>query len=172
MLFMSFVVAVPINHRRASPRKGSKLLLWWMCDCDFPLKEGLVFNKSIADIIVVLQELYMSSMLVSSTCSVDSSWVGANGCWSTKHSNCYVLISCLLKAFQWCSRCPRETYAIMIQEWHVGHASRTGWKMTDSPNSFPDEFVVRVNMNRAVAVMADMIFFNQWNLWWLNLQDS
>ena len=32
MLFMSFVVAVPVSHLRASPRKGSKLLLWWMCD--------------------------------------------------------------------------------------------------------------------------------------------
>ena len=100
MLFMSFVVAVPISHLRASPRKGSKLLLWQMCDCDCLLKEGLVCNKSIADIIVVLQELYMSSMLVSSTCSIDSSWVGADGCWSRKHSNCCVLISCLLKAFQ------------------------------------------------------------------------
>ena len=73
MLFMSFVVAVPISHQRASPRKDSKLLLWQMCDCDCPSKEGFVCNKSIADIIVVLQELYKSSMLVSSTCSVDSS---------------------------------------------------------------------------------------------------
>ena len=70
---MSFVVAVPIGHLRASPRKGSKLLLWQLCDCDCPLKEGLVCNKSIADIIVILLELYMSSMLVSSTCSIDSS---------------------------------------------------------------------------------------------------
>ena len=57
-------------------------------------------NKSIADIIEVLQELYMSSMLVSSTCSVDSSWVGANGYQSRRCSNCHVLASCLLKAFQ------------------------------------------------------------------------
>ena len=73
MLFMSFVVAVPISHLRASPRKGSKLLLWPMCDCDCPSKEGWVCNRSVADIIVVLQELYISSMLVSSTCSIDSS---------------------------------------------------------------------------------------------------
>ena len=100
MLFMSFVVAVPVSHLRASPRKGSKLLLWWMCDCDCPSKEGLVCNKLIADIVIVLQELYMSSMFVSSTCNVDSSWVGADGCWSRKHSNCCVLASFLLKAFQ------------------------------------------------------------------------
>ena len=56
MLFKSFVVAVPVSHLRASPRKGSKLLLWWVCDCDCPLKEGLVCNKLIADILVVLQE--------------------------------------------------------------------------------------------------------------------
>ena len=73
MLFMSFVVAVPVSHLRASPRKGSKLLLWQMCDCGFPSKEGLVCNKLIADIMVVLQELYMSSMFVSSSCSFDSS---------------------------------------------------------------------------------------------------
>ena len=73
MLFMSFVVTVPISHLRASPRKGSKLLQWQMCDCDCPSKERLVCNKLIADIIVVLQELYISSMLVSSNCSVDSS---------------------------------------------------------------------------------------------------
>ena len=73
MLFMSFVVAVPVSHLRASPRKGSKLLLWQMCGCDCLSKEGLICNKSIADIMVVLQEWYMSSMLVSSTCSVDSS---------------------------------------------------------------------------------------------------
>ena len=65
MLFMSFVVPVPVSHLRTSPRKGSKLLLWWMCGCDCPSKEGLVCNNFIADIMVVLQELYMSSMFVS-----------------------------------------------------------------------------------------------------------
>ena len=55
------------------------------------IKEGLVCNKLIADIMVVLHELYMSSMFVSSTCSIDSSGVGADGCWSRKHSNCHVL---------------------------------------------------------------------------------
>ena len=73
MLFMSFVVAVPVSHLRASPRKGSKLLLWQMYGCDCPSKKGLVCNNFTADIMVVLQELYMSSMFVSSTCSVDSS---------------------------------------------------------------------------------------------------
>ena len=73
MLFMSFVVAVPVSQLRASPRKGSKLLLWWMCDCGHQSKEGLVCNNLIADIKVVLQELYMSLMFVSSTCSIDSS---------------------------------------------------------------------------------------------------
>ena len=33
MLFISFVVAVPLSQLRASPRKGSKLLLWQMCVC-------------------------------------------------------------------------------------------------------------------------------------------
>ena len=95
MLFISFVPAVPVSQLRASPKKGSKLLLWQMCDCDCPLKEGLVCNKLIADIMVVLQELYMSSILVISTCSIDSSWVGADGYWSRKCSYCHVLASCL-----------------------------------------------------------------------------
>ena len=104
----------------------------------------------IADVIVDLQELYMSSMLVSSICSIDSRWVGADGCWFRKCSNCHVLISCLLKAFQWHSRCPKETCAIMIQEWHVGYACRTGWKITDSPNFLADKALVEVIMNRVL----------------------
>ena len=64
---------MPISHLSASPRNGSKLLLWQGCDCDFLSKEGLVFKKLIADIIVGLQELYTSSMLESSMCNVDMS---------------------------------------------------------------------------------------------------
>ena len=63
MLFISFVVAVPVNQLRASPRKGSKLLLQQMCGCDCPSKEGLVCNNFIADIMVVLSELYISQCL-------------------------------------------------------------------------------------------------------------
>ena len=37
--------------------------------------------------------------------------------------------------------------AVMIQECHVGYAFRTGWKRTDSPNSLPDEVVVKVILN-------------------------
>ena len=73
MLFISFVVAVPVSQVKASPRKGSKFLLWCMCGCDCPPKEGLVCNSFIADIIVVLLELYMSSMFERSTCNIDSS---------------------------------------------------------------------------------------------------
>ena len=73
MLFMSFVVAVAVSQLRASPRKGSKLFLQQMCVCDCPSKEGLDCNNFIADIMVVLPELYMSSMFESPTCSIDSS---------------------------------------------------------------------------------------------------
>ena len=41
MLFMYFVVAVPMSQLRASPRTGSKLLLQQMCGCDCPSKEGV-----------------------------------------------------------------------------------------------------------------------------------
>ena len=121
-----------LSQLRASPRKGSKILLWWLHGCSCPSK---VCNNLIAETMFVLQELYMSSMFVSSTCSIDSSWVGADGCWSRKCSNCHVLANCLLKAFQWCFRCPRETCAVMIQGWHVGYACRTGWKITYFPKS-------------------------------------
>ena len=70
---MSFVVAVQVSQLRASPRKGSKLLLQQMCVCDCPSKEGLDCNNFIADIMVVLQELYMSSIFETSNCTVDSS---------------------------------------------------------------------------------------------------
>ena len=59
ILFISFVVAVPVSQLRQSPRKGSKLLLWQMCVCDCPSKEGLDCNNFIADIMVVLPELYI-----------------------------------------------------------------------------------------------------------------
>ena len=150
MLFMSFIVAVPVSHLRASPRNGNKLLLWWVPFCDFPSKEGFVFIRLIVDMIVGLQEFHMSSMLGSSICNVDISWVGADGCWLRNCSRWCVLISCLLKEFQWCSRCPRETCGVLIHDWHVGYAFKTNWNGTNSPNYLPDKVVVRVIINRAL----------------------
>ena len=62
MLCISFVVAVPVTQLRASPRKGSKLLLWQMCVCGW-----LDCNSFIADVMVVLSALYMSLMFENST---------------------------------------------------------------------------------------------------------
>ena len=73
MLFMSFVVAVPVSHLRVCPRNGNKLLLWCIFCCDFPSKEGFVVMRLIVDMIVGLQEMYMLSILESSTCNVDIS---------------------------------------------------------------------------------------------------
>ena len=50
MLYISFVVTVPVSQLRASPRKGSKLLLWQICVCD--QKKGLI-------VIVLLQILWL-----------------------------------------------------------------------------------------------------------------
>ena len=141
MLCISFVVAVPVNQLRASPRKGSKFFLQQMHVCGW-----LDCNSFIADTMLVLPELYMSLMFESSTC-VDSRLVGADDGLSRDQSSCCVLASCLLKVFQWHSWLPRETCAVMIQECCVGYACRTGWKMTDSPNSVLDEFVVGVSIN-------------------------
>ena len=52
MLWMSFVVAVPVSQLRASPRKGSKLFLQWMCVCGW-----FDFSNFMADIIVDSPEL-------------------------------------------------------------------------------------------------------------------
>ena len=57
-----FVVAVPVSQQRASPRKGNKLLLRWMCVCGW-----LDCSSFIADVMVVSPELYMSLMLDSSS---------------------------------------------------------------------------------------------------------
>ena len=62
MLCISLVVAVPVSQLRASLRKGSRLLLWWVgvwgwLDC----------SSFIADVIVVSAELYISLMLESSS---------------------------------------------------------------------------------------------------------
>ena len=80
MLFMSFVVAVPVSHLMASLRTGNKLHFWQGLCCDFPLKEGFVFFRLIVDMMIGLQGLYMSSMFESSTCNFDISWVSADSC--------------------------------------------------------------------------------------------
>ena len=49
-----------------------------------------------AEVIVVLLDLYMSCILDNSSWSVVSSCVGADGCWSKDQRNCCVLISCLI----------------------------------------------------------------------------
>ena len=52
MLLMSFVVAVPVSQLRVLPRKGSKLLLQWMCVCGW-----FDCSNFMADVIVVSPEL-------------------------------------------------------------------------------------------------------------------
>ena len=52
MLWMSFVVAVPVSQLRASPRKGSKLLLWHVRVCGW-----FEFSNCMADVIVDSPEL-------------------------------------------------------------------------------------------------------------------
>ena len=136
ILQMSLVVAVPVSQLRASLRKGSRLLLWWVGVCAW-----FDWSNLMADVIIVSAELYVSLMLESSTWSVEISWDGADGCWLRDQSNCCILLNCLLNVFQLCSRLPREICAVMIHECLVGYACSMGWKMTDSPSSVWDEFV-------------------------------
>ena len=122
ILLTSFVVAVPVSHLRALPKKGSRLLLRWLLLFICPSNEGSVFRRLIAEIMVGLQELYISLIGVSSTCCGDIEWVGAARLWLRNCNSWCVLSTCLLKYFQWCSMCPSDTCAVIIHEWHVGYA--------------------------------------------------
>ena len=75
MLWISLVVAVPVSQLRASPRKGSRLLLHHVLVCSW-----LEFSRLMAEVIVVSLDLYMSCMLDNSSWSVVSSCAGADGC--------------------------------------------------------------------------------------------
>ena len=87
MLWMSFVVAVPVSQLRASPRKGSRLLLHCALVCSW-----LEFSSLMAEVIVASLDLWMSYMLDSSSWSVASSCVGADGCCSKDLRNCCILV--------------------------------------------------------------------------------
>ena len=121
MLHISLEVAVPVSQLRAVPRKGNKLLLHHVLVCSW-----LEFSRLMAEVIVVSLHSYMSCMLDDSSWSVVSSCVGADGCWSKDLRNCCVLVSCRLKSFQWHSKFPSDTCAVMIQECLVGYACKTG----------------------------------------------
>ena len=121
MLWISLVVAVPVSQLRASPRKGSRLLLQCVCVCSW-----LEFSRLMAEVIVVPLDVYMSCMLDNSSCNVVISCTGVDGCWSKDQRNCCVLVSCLLKSFQWHSKFLSDMCAVMIQECLVGYACKTG----------------------------------------------
>ena len=71
MLWISFVVAVPVSELKASPRKGSRLLLHCALACRW-----LEFSSFMVKVIVVLLDLYMSCMIDNFSWSVVSS-----PCW-------------------------------------------------------------------------------------------
>ena len=53
----------------------------------------------------------------------------------------------MLKSIQWHSKFHSDICAVIIQECLVGYACGTGWKMTDSPKSVWDEFMVSVSVS-------------------------
>ena len=142
ILCMSLVVAVPVNQLRAVPRKGSILLLCLVLDCGW-----FKFSRFTVDVMEISWDWYMPCILDSSNCRVVSSCGDANGCCSKELRNCFVLVSCHLKSFQWHSRCPSDICAVMIQECLVGYACNTGWNITDSPGSVCEVVVTGVNMS-------------------------
>ena len=64
---MSFVMAVPVSHLRALPKKGNRLLLQHVLLFMCPSNKGSVFRRLSAEMMVGLQELYISLIVVSST---------------------------------------------------------------------------------------------------------
>ena len=142
ILCMSLVVAVPVNQLRAVPKNGSKLLLCLVvCCCWFEL------SRFTADAMRVSWDLYKSCIFASSNCRVVISNGEADGWRSREVRNCFVLASCHLKSFQWCSSCPSDMWAMTIQESHVGYACRTGWNSTNSPGSVCGVVVTGVNVS-------------------------
>ena len=121
ILHISLVVAVPVSQLSAIPRKGNRLLLCQVMGCGW-----LELIKLIADVIVVSLDVYISCMLDNSNWSVVRSCVDADGCCSKDLRNCCILVSCLLKSFQWHSQFPSDMCAVMIQECLVGYACKTG----------------------------------------------
>ena len=70
------MVAVPVSQLRASPRKGSRLLLHHVLWSVVRLE----FSSLMAEVIVVSLDFFMSCMLDNSSWSGVSSCVGADGC--------------------------------------------------------------------------------------------
>ena len=73
--------------------------------------------------------------------------VEADGLCSKEVRNCFVLASCHLKSFQWCSSCPSDMWAVTIQECWVGYACNTGWNSTDSPGSVCEVVIIGMNVS-------------------------
>ena len=67
MLLTSFEVAVPVSYLRVSSNKSNRLFLWWVLLFMCPWNEGSVFRRLIVEMMVGLQELYISLIVVSST---------------------------------------------------------------------------------------------------------
>ena len=118
-LLTSFVVVVPVSHLRASPKKDNRLLFRQLLLFICPSNEGSMFRRLIAVIIAGLQESYISLIMVSSTCRGRIRWVGAAGWWLRKCNSWCVLSTCLLKYFQWHSRCPSDMCTVIIHECQV-----------------------------------------------------
>ena len=130
ILYMSLVLAVPVNQFRAVPRKSSKLLLHLVVGCGW-----FELSKSMAEVMRVSWDLCRSWMFDSSNYRVVISNGDADGWCSNEARNCFVFVSCQLNSFQWCSSCPSDMWAVTIPECRVGYACNTGWNSTVSPGS-------------------------------------
>ena len=151
ILLTSFIVAVPFSHLKALPKKGNSLLLRQLLLLICPSNKGSVFKRLIAERMEVyrihIYHWYWWFPLVEEIVGelvlqvYELETVIADMFYPLVYWN----ISNVVPGGG--SRCPTDTCAVIIHEWHVGYAFKVGWKRTDFPTSLIDEVVMSVIMH-------------------------
>ena len=118
---MSLVVAVPVNHFNAEPRKGKRLCFFHPdCGRGFPTKDGCVCS-------MLLMDENMGLYAIKRLCRLSSlTWSGCNGSISSSEWFCSLeivsrmMFFCLLNICMGLCSDPRLMCAAMIHECRVG----------------------------------------------------
>ena len=130
---MSLVVAVPVNHFSAEPRKGRRLCFFFPDGgMGFPSNDGCIWSMRLADENTGLYAMNRLCKLSNLT------WRSCNG--SIASSRWFLSLEILSRTMFFCllNMCiglfsvPRLMCAEMIHECLVGYATRIGWNSTDS----------------------------------------
>ena len=133
LCLISLVVAVPVNHFSAEPRKGRRLY-FFLPDggMGFLSNDGCIWSMLLADENTGLYAMNRLCKLSNLT------WRGCNG--SMASSGWFLSLEIISRTMFFCllNMCiglfsvPRLMCAEMIHECLVGYAARIGWNSTDS----------------------------------------